>query len=442
MMQIFSDLKVLSTCSFSTENLPKECIIDKRTPEISLNRLIYNNKQSFDFLGITPHIVQDGYKFSLQLETSGIAGVAPFFSYHGIAISDINVAGRFGENIEPILSLIEGSLRPEYSENLQITTDCKLHQPIFMECCKYIDKYVEAQRYKWQKFSNVIKTERQPRGSTLWSEYALRTAINPIESNLFTNKCNIISTDHPEWQQLGKVLHIAMDKLSSYQAPTKLRVAYSQKIERLRQMVVNDGIKSVPEIHLRPSDPKVISELKQLAINILRSNTAVRMAWRIDYAEFFERYVQYIFSNVARLKGADCHCNTHFSVSGAYRPRWSLAYLEPDIVLQKDGVQCVIDAKYKSHLLNINDFSNELKETFRHDLHQVLAYTSFSTQPTKCAMLVYPSADEIITHKLNIYSSLQHAQADIWLIGIPIDYKKIKEIKKNLAGILRLGESL
>ena len=103
----------------------------------------------------------------------------------------------------------------------------------------------------------------------------------------------------------------------------------------------------------------------------------------MDYAEFFERYVQYVFRDVAKKKGAHAIENPHYGIAYRNKPSWGLSYLEPDLILQKDRDQYVIDAKYKSHVFNWNEGSTQLKDTFRHDFHQILAYCSFHQTTTK-----------------------------------------------------------
>ena len=155
----------------------------------------------------------------------------------------------------------------------------------------------------------------------------------------------------------------------------------------------------------------------------------------MDYAEFFERYVQFLVGEVAKKKGANEICNPHYGITVNNHPQWLLHYIEPDMVLQKSEQQIVIDAKYKSHMFNWNDESAELKETFRHDYHQILAYCSLNSMPTKHAMLVYPFND-FVYHKTRVYSTITHSDAIVYLIGIPIEKKRIEEIEGKLSEII------
>ena len=66
-----------------------------------------------------------------------------------------------------------------------------------------------------------------------------------------------------------------------------------------------------------------IKELKEVANRVLQNSSSSQNAWRLDFAEFFERYVQFIFKEIARAKGERIICNPHFPVYG-YKPAWVL----------------------------------------------------------------------------------------------------------------------
>jgi len=356
---------------------------------------------------------------------------------NGKAVGDLVVSGRFGENVSELITMLDSSIKPEYSDEFRLVQDSQMTPPIFIECCKYIDTYIEAERFKWQKFSNVTRVEQRPEGATLWSDYALRTAQNPLDFSVFKNKRNILSTEHSEWAQLNYVLQIAIGELETPRVPIRTRAAYSSRIAQQKIKLRDKKILTTDSIKIRMSDPLIIKKLKELANIILSNKTNEKLAWRLDYAEFFERYVQYLMSEVAKKKGAQELNNPHYGISVKNRPQWLLHYLEPDMVLQKSKEQVVIDAKYKSHMFNWNDESDGLKETFRHDFHQILAYCSLNSMTTKQGMLVYPFS-EFVCHKTKIYSSITHSDAVVYLVGIPLKKSDLEETKKNLSDIICL----
>ena len=127
--------------------------------------------------------------------------------------------------------------------------------------------------------------------------------------------------------------------------------------------------------------------------------------------------------------------NPHYSIRMKNRPSWALNYLEPDMIIQKGDKQIVVDAKYKSHLFNWNKDSEDLKDTFRHDFHQILAYCSLNGMTQKQAILVYPFS-HFICHEVKIYSPLTTSEADVLMVGIPMVRNRIEEVKTKLNEVI------
>lgn len=431
-LHLFGKLPTLSTCSWTVEKL-KSWKWSDRHMEPVMQRFIDLNRKNLDFMGISAHIETIDGKPTLQLTTSQFIGAIPLLSpMNGKVAGDLIVTGRFGENAGEIISLLDNSIRPEYSAEFRLALDSQMTPPIFLECCKYIEKYLEAERYKWRKFTNITKQQHQPSSSTLWDEYVLRTSTNPLDFKTFNNKCNTLTCDHEEWRQLNYVLTLAINELSSHNVPVRVRAAFSGKITSLHQKLRDSAITKTDNIKERMSDPLVIKQLKSIANKILKNKSGDNLAWRMDYAEFFERYVQYLFAEVARKKGANTINNPHYGIRIANRPSWALNYLEPDLIVSKASEQYVVDAKYKSHVFNWNESSIELKDTFRHDLHQILAYCSFNRMNNKQAILVYPFSNFVL-HKMKVASSITNSENTIQLIGIPIDKSRIEDVKEKLS---------
>lgn len=437
----FGKLPTLSSVYWSSEKLKQSWKWSDRSMESVMQRFIDLNQKNLSYLGIEAGVETINGKLSLKLTSSKYIGAIPIISpMNGKAIGDLVVTGRFGENAGELITLLDSSIKPEYSDEFHLVNDSQMTPPIFIECCKYIDTYIEAERVKWQKFTNTTKIEHQPSGSTLWSEYAKRNAINPLEFSVYKNKCNILTTNHPEWAQLNYVLMIAIRELESTRVPIRTRSIYANRIAQLKIRLRDNAIQATDTIKTHMSDLSIIKQLKELAVIILNNRSNDKLAWRMDYAEFFERYVQYLIGEIAKKKGAHKNDNPHYGISVKHRPQWGLHYLEPDLVLQKNDEQVVIDAKYKSHIFNWDDDTDELKESFRHDFHQILAYCSINHMTTKQGMLVYPFND-FACHKMTINSPITHSEAFVYLVGIPIEKQRIEEIKEKLGNVICFNES-
>ena len=175
---------------------------------------------------------------------------------------------------------------------------------------------------------------------------------------------------------------------------------------------------------------------------ILADSSEIRCAWRLDIAKLYEMYVQYL----VRKAAPEWHCalNPHYPVNGQ-KPSWGLRYLEPDMILTKSSCQIVIDAKYKSNMLGRADVdAPNIKETFRQDLHQVLAYSAFEPGEDKQAMLIYPCPETvgedndtpIRIMRQTVSSPLSNRRVYLNLLGVPFKGQNIKEVVKALRHII------
>ena len=410
-----------------------------RYPNELANRFLARNAMALRFLGIKGNVANPGSNGKIKLTSSHYAGCIPLINPNtGLHGGFITVIGRYGEDISELYSVIESSMEPEFEDRLKFRTDSFVKPPLYFECMKYIDKYIEAQKYKWRKFENVEKIQPFPTGSTRWDKYALKSH-NPANTFKYPNKCNVLTRIHPEWLELTYVLDFCISEVMSSHTPSRSKLVYQSKINTLRTTYDKRSLKPIKEVRLHMSDPLIIKELKKSANKILNNVSSSNCAWRMDYEKFFERYVQYICKRVANLKGAHCRANTKYSVSGP-RPAWALHYLEPDAVLEKGDKQIIVDAKYKSHMLNVNKTGDDdLKETFRKDFHQVLAYSSFSGSPAKNVMLFYPynppkgSTDKIIWRKLLVKSSMNNYACNAYLIGISLKKADLEDVVRKLS---------
>lgn len=430
----------LTTNVIPFEDLNKSWKGDKRYPESAIQHFIRLNVKSFEYLGIEANGIFYKGKYSLEIKTSNYIGCVPIHSpSNGKCYATLMVTGRFNEDLTELLSVIEDTILPEYNGELELNSNEMVKPPLYLECANYIDKYIEARKYNWRKFSNTIKEQQFPTASTLWSEYAINS-INPEKVLIYKNKCNTLSTNHTEWKQLTYVLSIAINELESLRTPNRSRMAYVEKIIKLKNTYDLSVLLKVDHIHVRMSDPIVIKELKYLANDILNETSNKKVAWRIDIAVLFERYVQFLLNSISKNKGANLFNNPHYTISGPQRPEWCLHYIEPDAIMQRNEIQYIVDAKYKSHMYNVGDNSNVLKEDFRRDLHQVLAYSSLSANQNKNVVLFYP-ASKIMIKELSVNSSLTNFNNNIYLVGIPLEKVYINSIIKEIASIINFDKA-
>lgn len=375
------------------------------------------NRRSLHFLGIEASVSADTK--SLLLKPSLQIGCAPLISpVTGKPAGNIVVKSRFDDDISGVMSLIESSVIISYSPDLKLNSSPMAKPPMYLECLRYVDQYIEVQKRHWQKFSNFSKIESRPSSSTNWSRYAT-AGYDPANTFKYPNRVNRLVTDHPEQSQALYVLSLAIKEIEKPSTPLTARKENQLKVSRLKQSLQGAKLLAVDEMHIHAADSAAVKELKRIANLILDGQTTQSCAWTLDISKFYERYVQYVFGQYARRSGGHVYSNQKFGISGN-KPEWALEYIEPDVILAYPNVAFIVDAKYKRHMSSPYDKSQKLKDDFRHDLHQVLAYSTFLPQQVKSVMLCYPSYNGITTRQMYVHNPITGLRTVVTLIGAPM----------------------
>lgn len=431
------NIPILKTTTYSFDSLKpfwKGCDT-RKDPTKHIMDFISINKEAFDFIGIVAELDRNNKnEILLKLTTSNYAGCIPLKSpATGMVYGELSVVGIYNENLSELISVINEDIQIEYHDSLEIHDTNVVKPPLYFECQKFIDKYIEAQKNHWQKFKNIERNEHIPTSSTRWEKYSF-LSIDPRNTFKYPNRRNVLTIEHTEWLDLTYVLDLSIREILKNSTPARSKAPYLSKISVLSKQYIPSQLRRVDIIHTHQSDPLIIKDLKEMGNRILISNVSCRKAWRIDYAEFFERYVQHILGKVANKKRAVIDNNRKFPIRGK-KTAWTLSYLEPDIVIHKGDIQYVIDAKYKSHMFNVMNSTEELKETFRHDLHQVLAYSSFSSLSNKKMMLIYPCG-VFVEYPITMNSPITHLTSELRLVGIPLSLSKMAEVEDRLSELI------
>jgi len=215
------------------------------------------------------------------------------------------------------------------------------------------------------------------------------------------------------------VFELAKDELSQPTTPMSIRYPMTAIEQALTVKTQNIEPKPAHTFTIHAFDPPVIKKLKEQGNVFLLRNSREVSAWRIDIAQLFERYTQYIVHQVIREMPAQFHANPRFSAYG-YLPSWGLKYLEPDALIETENISIAIDAKYKAHYYSRNQTSAILKETHRADLHQILAYCSFSSAKNKAGILFYP-ADQYSSQSFSYTNGYNGTRNEVIIVGLPFE---------------------
>lgn len=417
--------------------------VDGRYLESSVRQFMNLNKKALDFLGIDAKDSGAGNDLTLSFSSSKYIGAIPIrMPYDGIAHKDFQITPRFDTgkdvyaDLTQILSKLEYSIAPEYCDGIQLCNPMQLKPPMYYEAVKYIDLFKAACRYSWRKFDTRNRSHPYPKSSTDWQEYSVSSA-DPRKALVFPSRDSVLTTDHREWQELKYVFDLARNLILDARTPSSIRYRYEAQINSLARKVSDIEPRSSESVVLRANDPRCITELKKQANVLLKSGSTQCAAWRMDMAELFERYAQTVVARAVRELSGTVYTNERFHGLG-HIPAWGLKYLEPDISVRIGDRLYMADAKYKANYYARNVSSDELKETHRADLHQVLAYCSFEPQKIgKTGILFYPANDT--RYRVIEYSAdrLGGTTNKVILCGLAFGLKEMDEAPKTVSQLFR-----
>lgn len=419
---------------------------DKRIIGQYLQKFIDYNSPQFKFLGVQPFVIGSDQNTSIAFRSSGYIGTIPLrASDTGKQIGDFVVMPRFTgrdrfEDYIEILNLLGSEISPEVIDSLPLVSGKNFRPPLYLEAVKFIVTLEALLMRPWRKFDNVENISSQPSGQVNWSKYI--TAEYKVENRLkFPVRKNILSEFHSEYSEVRNVFDICKNELLSSNTPLRIKNTIRTKINYIEEKLYYHKPKVTNKITIKASDSPTVKTCKEQANKILNFNLVDSTAWRVDFSDVFEKFVQYIFKDVAKEIGGKLFTNFKFYSRTSKHYSWELKHIEPDAIYQKGNFLVFIDAKYKSNLYNKFGNAEILKEDHRHDLHQIMAYTSFSKTELKYGLLCYPS-DNLELKQIKYRNGINEVTNTILIIGLPLKKDSIKDAKKLLIEELNKLESI
>ncbi|MBI4333862.1 MAG: hypothetical protein HY673_21580 [Chloroflexi bacterium] len=159
------------------------------------------------------------------------------------------------------------------------------------------------------------------------------------------------------------------------------------------------------------------------------------LAWVLPLDKLWENYVESVYRQEAANTGGEVRVGrlgeTVFPLNWSDSTHRTLGHLVPDLVVRGGRSVNVVDAKYKSHLAEMDDagwqrFKEEARDAHRADLHQILAYASLYEAKQVTATLVYPLRDSTYSvlrerHHERSFAELLHGgrRVRLELRGLP-----------------------
>lgn len=413
---------------------------DKRIIGQYLQKFIDYNSSQFKFIGVQPFIVGSDQNTSLTFRSSSFIGTIPLrASDTGKQIGDFVVMPRFTgrdrfEDYIEILNLLGTEISPEVIDSLPLASGKNFRPPLYLEAVKFIASLEALLSRPWRKFDNIEKISSQPSGQINWNKYISNEY--KIENRLrFPTRKNILSEFHSEYAEVRYVFDICKNELLSANTPQRIKNTLRNKLSFLEERLYHHKPKAANKIIIRFSDSPTVKACKEQANRILNFNLLDSTAWRVDFSDVFEKFIQHIFKEAAKETGGRVYSNFKFHSRTSKYYSWELKHIEPDAIFQKENALVFIDAKYKSNLYNKFDKSEVLKDDHRRDLHQIMAYSSFSKTDFKFGFLCYPS-DQIELKSIQYKNGINEVANTILILGVPLKKDSIYETKRLLTNEL------
>jgi hypothetical protein len=405
-----------------------------------LQKFTAYNRVAFSFLQVEPSVVGTDAGSGLIFRTSNFIGAVPLRSPStGKQIGDFIVSPRFSgrnrfEEYVEILDLLGSSISPEFLDTLPLASGSAFRPPLYLEAVNFVTSLEEVMKRPWRKFDSVFQISKSPNGSVDWHRYALAEA--KIENRLrFPLYRNVLSESHLEYSNLSYVFDICKRELLGNTTPPKIKTGFQRRLHSLTTRLAVHPPIATSALQIRSSDPQSVKRCKSHGNNVLQHNFVRGVGWRVDFNEVFERFVQHVWSLVAATVGGHLFSNLRIAARTNRRYGWELRHLEPDAVFSKGNVTIAIDAKYKSHLFNKYESTQQLLDAYRRDLHQVLAYSALTGGIRPIGVICYPST-HVETKTTSFLSPVTGTLATIVLFGIPLKKSAIQDAVQKAAELV------
>jgi hypothetical protein len=297
-----------------------------------------------------------------------------------------------------------------------------------------------------RRFEMITEDRKTPRGRIHWDDYVRR--------KFSTGQALVIPCTFPDLRDdalLKGAIRYALERHLSSLATQREHGSYIHKLIELCERLLL-RVKSSP-VHIpypstirnwlqRPMRSEHLDEgIQAIEWTIHERGLAgvsdlEGIPWTMSMDDFFEAWLETIFSSVARKTGASVRVGRKRET---VRPIiWDPPYLGsqkslvPDIWLEWESSTLIVDAKYKRHWQDLEHYSwseieEQVREQHRQDLLQVLAYGSLARTERVIVCLGYPCSRTNWQHLHDTNHLIHRAQIPIgkrsihlWLTAIPM----------------------
>ena len=369
------------------------------------------NRPQLTALSVEAQLIADSDIIGLALRPGGVVGAVPLHAPDTRKImGGVLVRPRFGWNgIGPLLDSVGWSAQPQILDFPLVPGSAREVPPWVLAgpVLNHLAALVKDLRRGFQTQEDIRQT---PRGKILWQRYVGSQMTRGAYQRLpcrFPDLCVDL--------ELRGYIRWGIEAVRRSLAPYSLVDVVARRLSDHAQELLFE-LKDAPA---RPPNRQMLDSLlhgtgpvsNKLALGLQALGWVVDerglggrsetdgLAWALPMHELFERWVEHVVRSWAWGFGGAVRTahgqQTLLPIEWRRPGHGSLTSLIPDIVVRCADHVYVIDAKYKGHFQELDDtrwlaLAEELREQHRHDIHQVLAYTSLFEAKTITAVLVYP----------------------------------------------------
>jgi len=405
------------------------------------------NEDAFTALGVIPRFESKAQGPVLTLCPGGRAGAIPLRSATtGHVVAGYVVRPRFGwSGVGSILSETGWHSAPNIL-SMPLVPGSGREVPPWVLAGPVIARLRALLDQLKRGFDFKEDTPQAPRGTIQWSRY-LRVSLPSGRWHHVPCRFPDLSTDPVLRGAIRWTLERVLEELSivagSDRVAAGLRADALGLLERLGN-VVRVYPRAEMLGRMGGADPLLAQTVRSglEAIGWVRDERGLGggrqmdgLAWTLPLDRLWEDHVATKVQELVRQQGGvlrlgrrgETVAPLHWS-DPSHR---SLGHLVPDMVVSRQSSVWIVDAKYKSHLAEIDEggwrhMADEIRERHRADVHQVLAYSALFDAQEISATLAYPlrreTWEELRERGLDrtvadVYNGARHVRLELW--GLP-----------------------
>jgi hypothetical protein len=405
------------------------------------------NQDAFDALGVVAAFDSTNRGPVLTLRPSGRAGAIPLRSgTTGQVVAGYVVRPRFGwSGVGSILSETGWSSAPSILQ-MPLVPGSGREVPPWVLAGPVIARLQALLEQLKRGFDFREEVCQSPRGTIRWASY-LRGSLPRGQWHHVPCRYPDLSTDPILRGAIRWTLERVVEELGLVAGDDRVALGLRADARRLLE-----ALGDVARVYPRPElinrlaggDPLLAHTVRSglEAIGWVRDERGLGggrqmdgLAWSLPLEQLWEDYVSAQVRERVRQEGGVLRLGrrgeTVTPLHWSDPTHRSMGHLVPDIVVTKAASVWIVDAKYKAHFAEIDEsgwrqMADEIRESHRADIHQVLGYSALFDAPEIKATLAYPlrqhtweslrdrGQDRVLAE---LYSGNRHVRMELW--GLP-----------------------